>query len=132
MRPVLILITFLSSLILLPTTSYAEWTKVTENVDGDTYYVDFERIRKHKGLVYFWQLGDYLKPNEYGTFSSKVYREADCVRFRLKYLTSSYHTKPMGEGTPSSTNNNPDKEWQYPPPNSSAEAILKAVCNHKP
>ena len=38
--------------------SFADWKKVSENVDGDTYYVDFERIRKHGGYVYFWDLQD--------------------------------------------------------------------------
>ena len=133
MRKLLILITFVSSLILLPTTSsYADWTKVAENVTGDSYYIDFERVRKHKGLVYYWQLANYLKPTQDGTFSAKSYKEADCVRFRHKYLNISFHPKPMGEGTASETFNPPDAEWRYPSPNSSAEAILKAVCNHKP
>ena len=77
MRKLLILITFVSSLILLPTTSsYADWTKVAENVTGDSYYIDFERVRKNKGLVYYWQLANYLKPTQDGTFSAKSYKEA--------------------------------------------------------
>ena len=131
MRKLLILITFVSSLILLPTTSYAKWNKVSESVSGDSYYVDFKRVRKHKGLVYFWYLEDYLKPTKYGDLSGKFYTEADCVRFRQKWLATYYHTKPMGEGTPSATSNKPDKEWRYPSPNSSAEGILKYVCAYK-
>jgi len=44
-------------------TSFAEWTKVSENV-STTFYVDFERIRKHGGYVYFLWLSDYLKPDK--------------------------------------------------------------------
>ena len=33
--------------------SYAKWTKVSKNVSGDTFYVDFERIRKVYGYVYY-------------------------------------------------------------------------------
>ena len=132
MRKLLILITFVSSLILLPTTSsYADWTKVAENVTGDSYYIDFERVRKHKGLVYYWQLSDYLKPTQYGTFSAKSYREADCVRFRLKYLSFVHHKQPMGRDTGDS-NSPKDPEWVYPPPDSVMEITLKSVCNHKP
>ena len=45
---------------LLSAPSYAKWTKVGENVYGSTFYVDFERIRKGDGYVYFWGLNDYL------------------------------------------------------------------------
>jgi hypothetical protein len=49
--------------------SYAEWTKVTESKDGNTFYVDFERIRKHDGFVYFWDFIDRLKPSPKGILS---------------------------------------------------------------
>ena len=51
---------------LLPTPVFADWKWVDENVYGTTIYVDFERIRKHGGYVYYWMLGDYLKPTETG------------------------------------------------------------------
>ena len=48
--------------------SYSKWTMVSEGIDssnsGDTFYVDFERIRKHGGYVYWWDLTDFLKPKE--------------------------------------------------------------------
>ena len=40
--------------------SFADWTKVGENVSGDTFYVDLERIRKHGGFVYYWSMTDYI------------------------------------------------------------------------
>ena len=40
--------------------SWAEWTEVSESVDGDKLYVDFDRIKKVNGLVYFWDLDDLL------------------------------------------------------------------------
>ena len=54
----LILILSLIFTVTLSSPSYAEWTKVDEGVDGDTYYVDFKRIRQHDGFVYFWDLTD--------------------------------------------------------------------------
>ena len=44
-----------------------------ENGKGDTFYVDFERIRKHGGYVYFWYLWDLLKPTNRGILSDKTY-----------------------------------------------------------
>ena len=109
--------------------SFAGWTKVTEGVDGRIYYVDFERIRKHGGYVFWWELGDYLKPNNNGVLSGKVYLQGDCKLFRYKYLSSSFHKEPMGGGTgengliPESY-----KDWKYPSPNSVREYTLKKVC----
>ena len=113
---------------LLSTPVFAEWTKVEENVDGYTFYVDFERIRKHGGYVYFWELLDYLKPSESGVLSHKTYAQGDCKLFRYKDLSHSFHNEPMGLGT-GVTVNKPDKEWSYPPPNSSGEITLKLVCS---
>ena len=125
----LTLTTLVFSLLMFSSTSFADWTKVSENADGYTFYVDFERIRKHGGYVYFWSLDDYLKPNKSGYLSDKVYQQGDCKLFRFKYLSFSFHKEPMGEGT-GEIENKPDKEWNYPSPNSSIEEILKKVCRY--
>ena len=106
----------------------AEWTRVSENVSGTIFYVDLGRIRKHDGYVYFWDLTNFLKPNEYGDWSIKVYRQADCKQFRHKGLSFSFYKEPMGNGI-ADTYNPPDKGWKYPSPNSVAETILKTVCS---
>ena len=105
--------------------SYAEWKWVSENVKG-TFYVDFERIRKHGGYVYWWELGDYLKPTKHEELSAKVYNQGDCKLFRVKRLSFSFHKEPMGMGTGESYT--PPDKWVYPSPNSSMETILKSVC----
>jgi hypothetical protein len=48
-----------------PSTSFAGWKKVGEDVYGDTHYVDL-RESKTRWYVYFWFLNDYLKPTKYG------------------------------------------------------------------
>ena len=91
--------------------------------------MDFERIRKHDGFVYYWTLSDLLKPDKEGDLSYKHYRQTDCKLFRYKNLSNSYHKEPMGGGEKMSGSNTPDREWNYPPPNSSIEIILKTVCS---
>jgi hypothetical protein len=130
MKKLLILTTFLS--LIMTSMAHAKWTKVAENVNGYTYYVDLEGIKKHDGKVSFWELADYLKPTKYGVLSHKSYIEAECDRFRYRDLSATYYKSPMGEGTISFSNNSPEKEWNYPPPSSSSEIVFKAVCNHKP
>ena len=95
----------------------------------DTYYVDFERIRKVDGYVYYWMLIDFLKPiTSEMLLSSKMYNQGDCKLFRLKTLSFVHHKQPMGRDTGDS-NSPKNPEWVYPPPNSSHETILKAVCS---
>ena len=90
--------------------------------------MDFERIRKHDGFVYWWDLTDYLKPNKYGDLSYKLYQQGDCKLFRYKYLGSSNYKQPMGGGH-GADYNEPDKDWTYTTPNTSGEVTLKSVCS---
>jgi hypothetical protein len=123
-----LILILLFSTVMFSSPSYAGWTRVSESVNGDKIYVDFERIRKHDGYVYWWMLVDLLKPTKYGDLSSKGYNQGDCKLFRYKYLSTSYHKEPMGKGSGDDISpKNP--EWDYPPPNSSVEEILKHVCN---
>ena len=127
MRKLLILTTLIFS-VMFSSTSFAEWKEVGESVRA-TFYVDFERIRKHDGYVYYWRLSDYLKPTKYGTLSVKIYEQADCKKFRYKWLSGTFHKEPMGGGI-GETFNTPDKKWDYPPPDSPFETILKSVCQY--
>ena len=113
--------------IMFSSSSYAGWTRVGEN-DLGTYYVDFERIRKQDGYVYWWSLWDFPKPRLQGIWSAKFYNQGDCKVFRFKRLIYVAYEEPMGGGTGDITNE-PDKEWTYPPPNSVDERTLKSVCN---
>jgi hypothetical protein len=129
MKKLTLILTLLVSTVMFSSPSFAKWTKVSEGVkNGRTYYVDFERIRKHGGYVYFWRLGDLLKPNKYGLLSAKAHRQGDCKLFRYKGLSYSFHKEPMGGGT-GIVYNDPDKEWTYPSPNSVDETTLKQVCS---
>ena len=108
--------------------SYSKWTSVAQNTNGSTFYVDFERIRKHGGYVYWWDLVDYLKPKESGTWSSQTYYEGDCGRFRTRILGDVYHKQSMGRDVGRSvTRENP--KWVYPSPGTISEHILTIVCN---
>jgi hypothetical protein len=122
-----LILILLFSTVMFSSPSYAEWTKADKNESGEVFYVDYERMRKHDGYVYYWSLMEYLKPTSTGELSVKFYSQGDCKLFRYKKLSFSYHNEPMGGGT-GGVDNNPDKEWNYPTPNSSAESILKQVC----
>lgn len=113
---------------MLSSPSYAEWTKVNKDADGNTNYIDFEGLRKIDGYVYWWILSDILHPTLQGHLSSRTYNQGDCKLFRVKYLSWAFHTEPMGGGA-SSSGGPINPEWNYPPPNSAMESMLKAVCS---
>jgi hypothetical protein len=119
------------SSLLISSVANAKWTQVVKTHDGNTHYVDFERIKKHDGKVYHWGLTDYLKPDKYGVISTKEYKEAEYGRFRYKFLSQTSYKDPMGSGVIAYEYNIPMKDWVYPQPYTAAEATLKAVCNHK-
>lgn len=108
-------------------TGYAEWTEVSESVANDTFYVDFERVRKVNGYVYYWILTDYLIPSEFGDLSAKQYNQGDCKNFRFLSLSYVFHKEPMGEGR-GDVQASANKNWQYPVPDSVNETLLKNVC----
>jgi hypothetical protein len=108
--------------------SFADWKKVDKSDIGNTYYVDFERLRKNDGYVYHWELTDLLEPAETGMRSAIIYKQGDCKLLRFRVLSFFSYNISMGKGTPSSFIKTPEKEWRYPPPNSSGEYILKDVC----
>ena len=113
--------------VMFSSSSYAGWTKVGEH-NLATYYVDFERIRKQDGYVYWWSLWDFPKPLLQTTWSAKTYNQGDCKVFRFKRLSYISYEKPMGrDDGKSDTPENP--EWNYPPPQSVDENFLKSVCN---
>ena len=114
---------------MFPSASFAEWDFVARNNLGDTYYLDFERIRKRDGYVYFWRLSSYPEPTSLGNQSGLVYIQADCKLFRSKFLSDIYYTQPMGKGKENGGSNVPDEQWSYPLPNSVGEKILDIVCN---
>lgn len=128
MKP--LILTLILVTLVTPAICFGEWTRVGDSVNGNTYYVDFERIREHGGHVYFWQLTDFTKPLPSGSLSTKVYNQGDCGQFRYIALSFTVYKQPMGKGPTDGSINKPDKDWSYPIPNSVAEFQLKAVCDY--
>ena len=127
----LLTVTTLIFTLTFTSTSFADWTKMGVGGNGNTVYVDFERIRKVDGYFFWWVLVDHLEADEYGVLSSKSYSQVDCNLFRYQILTFSFHKDGMGEGAGDVSK--PAKEmqgWLYPPPDSGQEFVLKTVCTY--
>ena len=123
------LLTLLFSTLMFSSPSYGEWTKVIRSVEGDDHYVDFERIRKHGGYVYFWTMMDFLKPQHGKYFSAQGYNQGDCKLFRHKNLTVAFFGGPMGKGSRRDFEvTGKYANWRYASPESIQETLLKRVC----
>ena len=129
MKKLILILTLPFSILVFSSPSCAEWTEVGENVIGSIYYVDFERIRKRGGFVYYWDLGDHLTPKgDFKNLSVVNYNQVDCELMRRKNLTQTQYKGKMGTGQ-MRTNNIPDENWTYPQPGSVLEIILNKVCS---
>jgi hypothetical protein len=109
--------------------AWGEWKMVRENFFETDYYVDFDRIRKYEGYVYYWEMIDRRKPvNE--ALSSIKYSQIDCKIFRYKGLSRTYYTGHKGGGAVSLESHVAQKDWTYPHPTTLRETILKSVCDY--
>ena len=136
LAPILIALTFT---VMFSSTSFAGWKKVTDELQTIkyaefvwksvlTFYVDFERIRKSDGYIYWWTIMEREKaPLGTNELSFQSYAQGDCKIFRYKFLQYVAYEERMGRGRGRNiTDKNP--EWIYPTPNSSNETVLKSVC----
>ena len=110
----------------------AEWTKVTESNNGQTFYVDLQNIHEKEGQIFFWELIDYKFQDEYGDLSAKIFIQGDCSKLRFKWLKLSYHKDSMGRDMV--LDQKPSKlvsQWQYPKTNTTSMKVLDFVCKNK-
>ena len=106
--------------------SFAEWTLVSTSVVGDENFVDFDRVRKNDGLVYFWMLTNLLEPDQSGILSTQEYSKVDCKLFRSLSLSRTYYKLQNADGDGETSTLVQD--WFYPKPNTTYESILNSVC----
>ena len=128
MKKLIILLVIIFSF-LFSTTSWGDWSYVTESVDGRKFYYDKDRVRKSGKSLYFWMLQEDLKRSKNGIFSITTYTQVDCSIFRLKMLKLHFYKDSMGEGyLDQMTPEGEHGEWMYPSPKSPSETMLNKVC----
>ena len=118
--------------ILISFNSYGEWEEFSKEYDSFsdsyyTFYTDKDRIKEHKGYVYYWFLDVYPKPNEYGDYKKENYFQGDCVVYRYSKLTSVWYRK---WGEEKRVSESYDLDWEYPFPDSLEGRMLSYVCDY--
>ena len=110
--------------------SYAEWSLVARSTDKSEYYIDFDRVSKNNGYVYYWVLSNFPFPSDAeGTSSLELY-EVNCsppIKERRKAYY--FYNSTMGKkGTRSPVFDTSTGPWEYSVPGSVQERLLEAVC----
>jgi len=104
------------------------WHLVSDNSNGDEFYLDMQSIKQKDGLVYYWILVNYDKPMD-GFSSAKIFKEGDCSLKRDKTLTMMSYKEPMGEGSDFKTETPRNPEWIYNRPSSGGLFLMEYACN---
>ena len=104
------------------------WVEVAEDPKGDTFYIDIDNIKKHKGLVYYWELVDYLKPLGDEVYSHLVKWKVDCGEEKRNGLTVTTYDQSMGKGKILGEWN-PNKTY-HPRPNTVGHSTMKFACDN--
>ena len=108
--------------------SFGEWSFVAKG-KIDEFYVDFDKLSKKGGNVYFWQLTNFPSPPYAKGKSSVELYEVNCnppIKSRQRAMY--FYNSTMGQGSPvtdGSTNTGP---WEYDIPGSIGEKLSEAVC----
>ena len=111
--------------------AYSKWTKVTETTDGNQYYLDYDRIRKVDGYLYYWYLSNFAQPINGRIYSASNYAQGDCKLLRFKRVSTTAFKRPMGKGfIGSRPHKKKNQDWDYPHPNSPMESVLRSVCDN--
>ena len=128
MKTILVLL-----LLMVSTSVFAEWTRVTESADGDmTTYIDYGTIKKKGHKVKVWNLFDY-KTVRIGAanerYLSSVTRfEYDCKKEMVRQLDVHWYSR-QGEIVRSITNIKDETESVMP--GSMIETLFKIACGKK-
>ena len=125
----LLMLSTLSLSLMFSAGSWAEWTGVAQGVGGyPKLYVDFKRIQKNDGLVYYWELQNLLEPTPNGTLSFLGYYKGDCKIGKRMMVSMTSYKLQMGEGDGRTWS--PKPQWDFLQPKSSAKMTQQAVCDH--
>ena len=117
-------------LVMISFNSYAEWSLVVTSTNKNEYYIDFDRVSKNNGYVYYWVLSNFPSPPYAKGKSSLELYEVNCsppIKERRKAYYF-YNSAMVQKGTRSSVFDTSTGPWEYSVPGSVQERLIEAVC----
>jgi hypothetical protein len=106
----------------------AEWIKIAEGYDNDTWYLDSATLTGtlvRRG----WFMVTYSTARPNGMLSAKSFEEFSCRERRNRILSLTYFNGAMGAGRVIYGDSKPSG-WDDVAPDSIAEAMMKKACEN--
>ena len=121
----------LTALLCFCVNAYAfNWKKVAED-DLGNFYVDVDNIKKHNGLVYYWDLIDVLEPVKLpaGNANSTINKhKVNCVEEKTTRLNTTWYSLSTGKGR--IIYEDSPNGIRYPKPNTIGYVVMKFACDN--
>ena len=131
MKKILVLL-----LLMVSTSVFAEWTRVTESADGGyTLYIDYGTIKKKGHKLKVWNLFDY-KTVRIGAANERYLSaltrfEYDCEEETERGLDYYWYSRNMRQGEIVRSITNIKDETESVMPGSMIETLFKIACGKK-
>ena len=106
-----------------------QWVQVLNTDNGNIFFIDKISLKKEGDKVFFIKLHEYSDFNDYGEKSSIIHHEADCSKFRIKYLKDFYYKLPMGKGEVSFFGDQESK-WIEAKEDTLLSSFINFVCSY--
>ena len=122
---------FASALLIVATSSHAEWQKIGTEVQGATAYIDRSTVQKSGNLSKVLVMVDFAKPemkNDQKPYSSMTYLwEFNCTQSKRRPLAINRYSGNKASGTVlKSIPENP--EWQFVLPQTIYASAQEIAC----
>lgn len=109
----------------------AEWTRVGEDNQGTSGYLDQATLRQKNDGALLWSLLDFKKTQIVAGIpfrSSRAQHQYDCRGERMRIMSMSFHSENMGLGKTVHSDSVP-KEWESVSPTSIGSALFDHACS---
>ena len=106
--------------------AWAEWVKVSDASDIEVL-IDPSSIRKNEHRRRVWSLTNYKQDGPEGLRSVRAYEEYDCNEERLRELSLTFFSEPMGRGKILASVERP-RDWIHVAPDTFGRRTLTIVC----
>ena len=103
--------------------------QVLNTDNGNYFFIDKISLKKEGDKVFFIKLHEYSDFNDYGEKSSIIHHEADCLKFKIKYLKDFYYKLPMGKGEVSFFGDQESK-WIEAKEDTLLSSFINFVCSY--
>lgn len=108
--------------------AWSGWTFVAKSVEGDSFFIDFENLRKEGNIRKVWQKVELNKENKFKWLSLRYRNEYDCKNETISILSLTAFSEKNLDGE-KLWNGNKISEKEDIAPDSVDWSILKKVCS---